>query len=69
MSNKKITFFFFVFKEIRRPVLVSYKLESRICLVIPEISLNFPPAFQNIEAAFERCFTKVVAQQNCYDEI
>ena len=43
---------------------VSYKLELGICLIILDVSLNFSPVFQNIEAAFERCSTKVFVQQN-----
>ena len=39
-------------------------MELRICLIIPDVSLKFSPAFQNIETAFKRCFLKEVVQQN-----
>ena len=42
----------------------SDKLEFRICLIIPDVSLKVSPDFQNSEAAFERCSTKIVVQQN-----
>ena len=48
----------------RRRVPVFYKTELEICLIIPEVSLIFSAAFQNTEAAFERCSIKIVVQQN-----
>ena len=42
----------------------SYKLKLGSCLIIPVVSLEFSPAFQNIEATFERYSTKVVVRQN-----
>ena len=40
--------------------------ELGICIIVPIVSRNFSPAFQNIEAAFERCSTKVVVQQDFF---
>ena len=51
-------------QNIRRPVLVSFKLELGICLIIRDVSLEFPPDFWNTEATFKRCSIKVVVQQN-----
>ena len=51
-------------QKIRGRVLVSYKLELEICLIIPEVSLMFSSASYNTESAFERCSTKTVVQQN-----
>ena len=52
------------FQKIRRHVLVSYLPELRIYLIIPNASLKFSLAFQNIEAGFERGSTKIVVHQN-----
>ena len=35
-----------------------------IFLIISDVSVKFPPSFPNTEAAFNRCSTKIVAQQN-----
>ena len=51
------------FKKIRCPVLVSNELKLWICLIILNIFLEFSPAFQNTEAAFKRCSTKILVQQ------
>ena len=37
------------FKKSLFPLLVFYKLEPGICIIIPDISLKFSLAFQNIE--------------------
>ena len=43
-------------------VLISYKLKLGSCLIVPLVSLEFSPAFQNIEVAFEMYSTKAVVQ-------
>ena len=57
-------FVFLLLQKIRRRVLVSSKVKLEICLVIPEVSLIFSQPFQNLEATFGRCSTKIVVQQN-----
>ena len=42
-----------------RPLLVSYKLELKIYLIILDVSLKFSLAFQNNEVTFERYSTKI----------
>ena len=59
VSNKNLPFFL---QKLRRSALVIYKLELRICLIIPNVSLNFFPIF--LETAFERCSIKAVVSQN-----
>ena len=51
-------------QKIRPPVLVSYKLELKICLIILDVSQKFSSVCHNTEAAFRRCFTKLFVQQN-----
>ena len=51
-------------QKIRRRVLASYKLKLEICLIILEVFLIFAPAFHDTQAAFEKCSTKIVFQQN-----
>ena len=65
MCQTRIYLFVSLFlQKIWLPILASYKLELRICLFLLDVALNFSPAFQNTEAAFEWCFTKEVVQQN-----
>ena len=65
MCQTRIYLFVSLFlQKIWLPILVSYKLELRICLILVDVALKFSPAFQNKEAAFKRCFTKEVVQQN-----
>ena len=40
-----------------------HKIRRRV-LIIPEVPLIFSPVFQNTEAAFKRCSTKIIVQQN-----
>ena len=49
--EQKFTFLIF-HKNIGHPVLVSYKLDLGICLIIPDVSTKTSPAFQNTEAVF-----------------
>ena len=68
ICHVRIYLFVSLFRQkIRCHVLVSYKLELGICLIIPNVSLNFFPAFQNRDATSERCSRKVVDQQNFYN--
>ena len=61
MCQIRICIFVSLFlKKIRRPVLVSYKLELGICLIISDVSLKFSSAFQNKGATLERCSPKLV---------
>ena len=55
-------------QKIRLPALVSYKVELRVYLNIPNVSLKFSQVFQNIEAAFE-VFHKRSCSAKCCDEI
>ena len=65
MYQTKINLFVSLFLQKNRcPVLVSYKLELGICLIVSDVSLQFSPTLQNIEVAFERCSTRVVVQQD-----
>ena len=54
-------------QKIRLPVLVSYKLKLGICLIIPLVSSESSPAFQNIEAASEHgtMFREVFHKSSC----
>ena len=60
--NKNLPFCFFV--SSKNKTSCTYKLAFGICLIIPDVFLKFSPALKNTKAAFERCFTKVVVQQN-----
>ena len=53
--KQEFILFFLFLQKITRPIPVSQKLELEICLIIPDVSIKFSPAFQNIEAAFEKC--------------
>ena len=69
MSQTRIYLFVSLFiQKIRRAVLVYYKLELGICLIIADIFLKFPQCFRTPEVAFERCSTEVIAQQNAVME-
>lgn len=69
-DKQEFTFLFLFFlQEIRLLVLVSYKLEPGVCLIIPDVSRKFSPAFQKLEAAFERWSTKVVVQQRMWPQV
>ena len=64
MWQTRIYLFVSIFlQRIRQSAQVSYKVELGIFLIIPDIFLKFSLPFQNIEAAFERCLTKGVVQQ------
>ena len=57
MSQTRIYLFVSLFiQKIRRAVLVYYKLELGICLIIADIFLNFSPAFQNTRSSFREVF-------------
>ena len=65
MCQKRIYLFVSSFlRKIKFPLLISHMLRLGIFLIIPDVSRNFPSFFQNIKAAFERCSTKVIVQQN-----
>ena len=65
MCQKRIYLFVSSFlRKIKFPLLISHMLKLGIFLIIPDVSRNFPSFFQNIKAAFERCSTKVIVQQN-----
>ena len=66
MCQARIYLFVSMFRQKNQTsrVLVSYKLELGICLVILNVSLEFSSDFYNTEAAFKKCSTKVVVQQN-----
>ena len=65
MCQTRIYLFVYLFlQKIKLLVLVSFKLELGTCLIIPDVSMKYSPAFQNIEAAFKKCSTKVVVHQN-----
>ena len=51
-------------QKIRRPVLISNKLELGICLIIQTVSYNFLQLFRTKNTAFESCSIKVVIQKN-----
>ena len=59
-----ILFAFLFLQKIRLSAQVSFKVKLRLCIIIPDVCLKFSAAFQNIEAAFKRCSTKEVVQQN-----
>ena len=63
LSNKNLVYSLLL-QKIRLPVLVFYKLELEVSLIILDVSLKFSQSFQNIEAAFKKCSTKLVVQQN-----
>ena len=66
VPNKNLPFCFFVSSKIQTSCTSFLQTELGICLILPDVSRKYSPAFQNIEVAFERCSTKVVAQQDLF---
>ena len=66
MCQTRIYFFVSLFlQKIRCLLQVSGKLGFGTCLIIPNVSLNFFPAYQNIEASFERYHKSTLFVQTC----
>ena len=66
VHQTRIYFFVSLFlQKIRCLLQVSGKLGFGICLIIPNVSLKFFPAYQNIEVAFERYHKSTLFVQTC----
>ena len=64
MSNKNLPFFCFFVSSKNQTSCTSFLQTGTWNLTILEVFLIFSTAFPNIEAAFERCSTKKIVQQN-----